>query len=210
MFVARFFLVLAALVLASLFTDMQPVQAGPADWYAARGAVAPRSDRVIICHGYGCVRRNVFQFTAGEIAKLRRILAAGRQSPAAERAAISTAVRWFENRMRTAFDYPRDEARSPIGLAGEVGQMDCIDEATNTTSLLLIARSHDLLVHHRVLTPVARGFFLDGRGPHVTAVVAERQSNRRFAVDSWVDPGGADPKVMPLKQWLAERTISLR
>ena len=103
-----------------------------------------------------------------------------------------------------------DAAKSPIGLAGKVGQMDCIDEATNTTSLLLIAGSHDLLVHHRVSTPVARGFFLDGRGPHVTAVVAERQSNRRFAIDSWVKTSGADPDVMPLKKWLVEGSISQR
>ncbi|MCC2113912.1 MAG: hypothetical protein KDJ16_17890 [Hyphomicrobiales bacterium] len=204
MIAARYRVFLSIFVFLSLLIDAQPLRSAPADWYAERGSVAPKSDKIVICHGYGCVRRSIFQFSPDMIAQLRDILAAGHESPEAERTAISAAVRWFETSVRGAFHYPIDDARSPIGLAGEVGQMDCIDEATNTTSLLLVIAHQDLLAHHRVLKPVSRGFFLDLRGPHATAVIAETGSGERFAVDSWVRAGGAEPDVMPLKQWYQE------
>ena len=87
--------------------------------------------------------------------------------------------------------------------SGVPGQMDCIDEATNTTSLLLVAQRHGYLKYHDVRSPVARGFFLDGRYPHATAVVAEKKGGRTFAVDSWTHDNGVLPDVMPLDRWFA-------
>ena len=81
--------------------------------------------------------------------------------------------------------------------------MDCIDEATNTTSLLLVAQRRGMLKHHRVTTPVARGFFLDGRYPHATAVVKEKASGRAYAVDSWPKANGAKPDILDLDDWFA-------
>ena len=82
--------------------------------------------------------------------------------------------------------------------------MDCIDESTNTTSLLLIAQRNKMLRHHRVSAPVARGFFLDGRYPHATATITEKKTATVYAVDSWVHENGKRPDIMPIERWLAE------
>jgi hypothetical protein len=83
--------------------------------------------------------------------------------------------------------------------------MDCIDEATNTTSVLLVAERRGLLRHHEVTSPVARGFFLDGRYPHATAVLRETGGGSAWAVDSWPEANGKPPLVQPLDAWFAAR-----
>ena len=42
---------------------------------------------------------------------------------------------------------------------------------------------HGYLRHHRVEAPSARGFFIDGRYPHATAVLTDTDSGERWAVD---------------------------
>mgnify|MGYP006292403543 FL=1 len=88
--------------------------------------------------------------------------------------------------------------------AGKRGQMDCIDEAANAASYLLLAEKRGYLRHHTVGRPVARGFFLDGRYPHATAVIREKKTGEAFAVDSWREANGAPPVVMPLSEWFEE------
>lgn len=191
------------LALAAALAGCAAQAVGPASsWYALHDTVPPRGDRVYICHGFGCTYREPVAFSAGDLSRLRRILAAGAKSPEAERQAISRAVQWQERRVapiagsqndRGGFDPPTSEP----------GQLDCIDEATNTTSLLIVAERHGYLKHHRVATPVARGFFLDGRYPHATAVVAEKVGGRTYAIDSWVRANGEAPDVMPLATWFS-------
>ena len=80
-------------------------------------------------------------------------------------------------------------------------QLDCIDSSRNTTSLLLILAELNLLRYHNVVDPVARGFFLDGRPPHVTAVLQEKATGEEWAVDSWTRGYGQAPEIMPLSRW---------
>ncbi len=54
------------------------------------------------------------------------------------------------------------------------------------------------------MAPIARGFFLDGRYPHATAVIKEKASGKQHAVDSWVHDNGVYPEIKPLSVWLKE------
>jgi hypothetical protein len=87
--------------------------------------------------------------------------------------------------------------------------MDCIDEATNTTSLLLLLADKGFLKHHAVREPAARGFFLDGRYPHATAVLSEAGSGERWAIDSWPRANAEPPVVQPLGEWKRSRSGAL-
>ena len=175
----------------------------PASWYAQHKSVAPRGDKVVICHGFGCALRTPVAFSAEDLKALKAILARGAKSPRAERKAIARAVQWQERRVAPTVGSANDKGGFTFD-SGVSGQMDCIDEATNTTSLLLIAERHGYLRYHRVRTPVARGFFLDGRYPHATAVVAEKKGGRTFAIDSWTHDNGELPDVMTLERWFAQ------
>jgi hypothetical protein len=82
--------------------------------------------------------------------------------------------------------------------------MDCVDETTNTTSLLLVLQDQGWLAHHRVERPQSRGLFIDGRYPHVTAIIAEKRTGREWAVDPWTRAPGQRPDILPLDRWRQE------
>ena len=194
---------IAALVGALALAGCAGQAAGSAgSWYARHDAPAPRGDKVVICHGFGCALRTPVAFSSKDLARLKSILAKGRGSAKAERKAIARAVSWQEIRVGPTVGSSNDKGGFTFD-SGVRGQMDCIDEATNTTSLLLVAQRHGYLKHHTVRSPVARGFFLDGRYPHATAVVAEKDGGKTFAIDSWPRDNGELPDVMTLDQWFS-------
>jgi hypothetical protein len=152
-----------------------------------------------ICHGYGCEFATQIPITAAVADRFSSIMASGSASPEAERAAISKAVKYFEDIAIQRIGV-RDLPKSPAHGGGKNGQMDCIDESNNTRHLLLYLRSRGLLKHHKVQSNVSRGFLLDGRYPHWTAVVSD-PSGKKWAVDSWFEPGGGAPDIVPLDYW---------
>lgn len=161
------------------------------------------SARIYVCHGFDCRNTTRLDVSAGDRAALSRIMETGRSGPTEERAAVSRAVQYFEERSTEVIGV-RDEARSHIRQTGEVGQMDCIDVSTNTRSLLLYLAEVGLLRHHVVERNVTRGAIFDGRYFHATAVLRENASGERWAVDGWYGPGGAAPQIKPMSQWLGE------
>lgn len=173
-------------------------------WYNGQNGVAPRADRIYVCHGFGCMFKTPIDFSKRDLHRLKSLLASGRKSPVAERAAIAKAVSWQETRIAPTVGSAGDLGGFDIQNAGKHGHMDCIDESSNTTSLLLIAQQHGYLHHHTVASPVARGFFLDGRYPHATATVREVESGKVFAIDSWTRANGEPPEVMALDLWMQQ------
>ncbi len=165
------------------------------------GAVAEvRTERIYVCSGFNCHYKTRLDLGATDAKRFAEIMAAGDASPQAERDAISRAVQYYEKRAGAAIGVI-DDAKSVFGASGEMGQMDCIDESTNTRSLLLYLERRGLLKHHAVRSNVSRGFFIDGRYPHSTAVVREN-TGQEWAVDSWFPPMGDAPEVLPMEQWL--------
>nr|WP_321464123.1 hypothetical protein [uncultured Cohaesibacter sp.] len=175
-----------------------------ASWVSAMNNRAPTETTIYVCHAFGCQLKYGYRFTKADLSKLKRILRAGSKNPQAERKAIGNAVAWFEKRVGPIIGSDKDKGGLDMKNAGVPGQMDCIDEASNTTSLISFAQKHGFLKYHKVQSPVARGYFLDGRYPHATAVILETESNERYAVDSWIYDNGVFPKIKPLKDWMAE------
>jgi hypothetical protein len=174
------------------------------DWFDVRGVPPPEANRVHICHGYTCRIATPVRLGDADIRRIAGRLHAGVASAADERKAVSAAVQVFEQivgqRIGTSGDLPKMQFGQ-----GTADQMDCIDEATNTTALLRLLASHGYLRHHTVREPVARGFFLDGRYPHATAVLAEINSGVKWAVDSWPRANADPPVVQLLSEWKRAR-----
>ena len=161
------------------------------------GYAAPA--RLRICHGYGCEFRASLDLGARDGARFRAIMAPGKASPAAERKAISRAVRYFEDRAYQVTGV-RDLPKAKLGASRIRGQMDCIDEATNTHALLAYLAKRGLLRHHKVERNASRGNFIDGRYPHWTAVIRD-PAGVTWAVDSWYAPMGGAPDIIPMSEW---------
>jgi hypothetical protein len=203
---------MSSLISALLMAGLLPVLAAPSaaaaqtpqSWYGDQGFVAPDGIRIVACHGYGCARRMEMSMDGALMSRVEAALRAGRGSPAAERRALSEAIRAYTAYLAASFGGDPDLPRSPPQWSGVFGQMDCVDETTNTTSLLLVLQEQGLLAHHRVERPQSRGLFIDGRYPPVTAVVAEKRTGREWAVDPWTRAPGQQPDILPLDRWRQE------
>jgi hypothetical protein len=174
------------------------------DWYSRGHGQPPTKEKVFVCHGYTCRIVTPVRFSPDDVAKIAGSLAEGAADAEGERQALSDAVQTFETmvggRIGTAHDLPGMQFGQ-----GSDDQMDCIDEATNTTSLLLFLDQHGYLKHHKVGAPSARGFFIDGRYPHATAVLTDTGTGKKWAIDSWPRANALPPVIMPLAEWKRSR-----
>jgi hypothetical protein len=175
------------------------------NWFKRGHGRAPEANRVHICHNYTCRSVTPVTLSDADIAEIAGDLQAGAVDAAAERDAISRSVQTFERivgeRIGTSGDLPGMQFGQ-----GNPGQMDCMDEATNTTSLLVVLQAHGYLHHHRVAEPASRGFFLDGRYPHATAVLRETASGAKWAIDSWPRANAEPPVIQSLPEWKRSRS----
>jgi len=162
----------------------------------------PTPSHVFICHGFGCKYRTEVAFTNADRAKLAQMLGAGHASATAERRAVATAGAWFDRRIAPAAGTQHHVARAGTSYMYDAAQYDCIDTSRNTTSLLLVLEQLKLLRYHRVAAPESRGYIVDGRPPHATAILTETKSGVSWSVDSWTRAYGQAPEIMPLSTWL--------
>ena len=185
-------LILALLLVAT------PANAG--DWFSRGHGFPPTENTVFVCHGYMCRIVTPVRFSLKDLARIAGRLAEGAADAAAEREAVSRAVQVYEEIVGARIGTDADLPGMQFGRGAD-DQMDCIDEATNTTSLLMLLDKNGYLAHHSVAEPSARGFFIDGRYPHATAVLADKNSGEKWVIDSWPRANAEPPVVQPLKVW---------
>ena len=176
-----------------------------AEIYSQMSLRLPTTSLIVACHGFSCRNQAQIALTAGDRARLATLQAAGKSSPAAERRAVAGAVQWFDKRIGPVAGTTQRIARAGAFASNVPGQWDCIDASTNNTSLLLVLAQLRLLTHHQVELPVSRGFLLDGRIPHMTAVLSESQSGQKWSFDNWTRAYGEMPDVMTLEEWRVSR-----
>ena len=169
--------------------------------FAEYSVSPPTPDMVIVCHGFGCKYRAEVDLTAADRARLAQFLAAGRGSAAAERKAVAAAGAWFDKRVGPLAGTENHVARAGMKYMFDIHQFDCIDSSRNTTSLLMVLDQLNLLRYHDVDEPEARGYMVDGRPPHATAVLVERATGKKWSIDSWTVGYGQALEVMPLERW---------
>ncbi|MCX7307363.1 MAG: hypothetical protein NTZ72_05215, partial [Afipia sp.] len=90
-----------ALAIASAAQPASALRLSPeqAEMYTSVSISPPTEDAMTICYGFVCRRRATLDFTAADKAELTKILAAGKASAVAERAAVQKAVVWFDKRV---------------------------------------------------------------------------------------------------------------
>jgi hypothetical protein len=157
-----------------------------------------------VCYGFVCRRRETLDFTSGDRHALTQIMASGRASAAAERAATQKAVIWFDHRMGPVIGTNKRVANADIRSMDAPHNYDCWDTTRNTTSLLLVMQEWGLFKFHTVGDPHYRGNPLTMQLPHNTAVLVERATKVEWVVDMWPRGYGQPPDVMTLEKWVKE------
>lgn len=167
--------------------------------YKDYNAKPPRGNTVTVCHAHGCQEQETFTFTDADITDLGVMMdyVRGPDTPEGERRAVAYAVAWMERRVGPATGTDGD--RASLGFLNASGQLDCVDEATNATSYLLVLQSNGLLRHHFVIRPFSKASFF--KWPHFAAMIQERATGKVYAVDSGVGPNGSNPAITLASQW---------
>jgi hypothetical protein len=172
--------------------------------YSSVSIYPPSAQRMTVCYGFVCRRREILDFTPKDRAALTQILAAGKASAAAERAAVQKAVIWFDRRMGPLIGTDKRVANADIRAMDDKHNYDCWDTTRNTTSLLLVLQEWGLFKYHVVGDPHYRGYSLVFQLPHNTAVLIETASKVEWVVDMWPRAYAQPPDVMTLERWVTE------
>ena len=160
----------------------------------------PDPARFNICYDNGCASLAWVTLSAEQWQRVKSAFPGLTASASDEREQIRTAIGLFETIVGDITGTSNDKGGNWAGF-GLPKQMDCIDESTNTTIYLRMLQKYGLLHWHSVGDRVTRwGLF---RWPHTTAIVEERATRQRWAVDSWFLDNGKPPFVLPLEVWKA-------
>ena len=196
--------VLVAALLGAVPAKAIEMSSAVAQLYTSVSIYPPSANSMTVCYGFVCRRREILDFTAADRKALTQIMAAGRTSAAAERAAVQKVVVWFDRRMGPILGTTRRVAKADFRYFDDKHNYDCWDTTRNTTSLLLVLREWGLLKHHAIGDPHYRGNTLVLQTPHNTAVLVERATKVEWVVDLWPRGYLQPPDVMTVQKWVKE------
>lgn len=165
------------------------------------GETKQTPERFSVCSGYGCAFQSKTRLSAEEWGLVRRKFSRI-ESAAQERETIAAAVAMLEDMTGRKTGTHRDKARATV-FGHDRYQMDCVDEAINTSLYLDFIENDGILKWHEVSTPLRRGHFIDGSWPHNTATIREKKSGQVYVVDSWYGKNGDPPAIIPSEIWLS-------
>jgi hypothetical protein len=181
--------------------ELTPAQA---QLYTSVSIFPPSASSMTVCYGFVCRRREILDFTSADHSALAKIIAAGRGSAVAERAAVQNAVIWFDRRMGPIIGTDKRVANADVRAFDDKHNFDCWDTTRNVTSLLLVMQEWGLFKYHTVGDPHYRGNPLVLQLPHNTAVLVDRATKTEWVVDLWTRGYAEPPDVKPLAEWVKE------
>ena len=172
----------------------------PAEGFFREGIITePVPALFSICFDHSCTTVENVSLTPEEWRHAIQPLQPPAHSAAEERSAIACAIARFEEIVGRHTGTSADRGKNVRGF-GQPGQLDCIDESTNTTTYLRLLERNGLLHYHVVGDRVTRFGLFVGM-PHTTAVIQEHASDARFAVDSWFFDNGEPAYIVNLDAW---------
>lgn len=207
--------ILAALFLLTALSACTYDREGPPEYhYQEFKTRAPTGRKVYVCHAYGCKMQTPVKFGPEQMSQLAALMKKIKKAdtPHEERRAIAYAIAWAETYAGKITGTSGDRAGMEFGGPGDPTQQDCVDEATNTTSYMLMLERAGLLKHHTVGRPFSKGNVLVGgvsQWPHWGAVLWEKKTNRKWVVDSWIYKNGVNPAVIEADKWYIEDLYNL-
>ena len=156
----------------------------------------------IICRDYGCYRKIRIGLSDKEWDQIRALFKNPSKTAAQERQKIARAISRIEKLVGPKAGISEKLISTPIFFKAKWGQMDCIDEAYNTTLYLTLLKQDGLITFHKVGQPLRRGYLMNCL-PHHTATIIEQKTGKQFAVDSYFHANGDPPEIVPAEKWLS-------
>jgi hypothetical protein len=154
-----------------------------------------------VCQGGGCLETNQLSMTDLEWRDVKHVFINKATSAEQERVQIAKAIGEFE-RIIGAKNGTAADLAGTFFDGKLTGQLDCNDEAINTTTYMRLLKSNGLMQLHEIEDTRTRNFFFTG-WPHTTAVIRDIKTNDRYAVDSWFYDNGKSATILTFAKWKA-------
>ncbi|HEY0843677.1 hypothetical protein [Methylotenera sp.] len=161
----------------------------------------PKLEAFEICTGGGCAEIKQVAVTVDEWQVINTIFedAIPTKDAVLERRHIAEAIGALEKIVGAKTGTSTDRAGT-FDNSRYPGQLDCNDEAINSTTYMRLMYQHGLIKLHVVEDMRTRSYFLFG-WPHSTAVIHELATGERYAVDSWFYDNGYPATIVPFASW---------
>lgn len=163
----------------------------------------PMLDAFEVCQGGGGADRRQVSLNDEEWAEITAIFTDADDvlldDATRERKQIAEAIGALEKIIGDKVGTSEDRAGT-FDNSDYAGQMDCNDEAINSTTYMRLMVQNGLIRLHQVEDMRTRNFFFTG-WPHSTAVIHEVATGERYAVDSWFYDNGEPAIIVPFALW---------
>jgi hypothetical protein len=162
---------------------------------------SPTLSQFEICHSGGCAEVSTVSLSDEEWQQVSAVFDNNAQNATQERAQIAQAIGVLETLVGNTIGTSGDLAGT-FGNSDHAGQLDCNDEAINSTTYMRLLKANGLMQLHEIEDTRTRNFFFTG-WPHSTAVIRDIATGERFAVDSWFYDNGHPATIVPFAIWKA-------
>ncbi len=159
----------------------------------------PSLNQFEVCQGGGCAESNQVAISETEWKNVAQIFKIKATNSADERLQISKAIGELEQIVGAKNGTSTDLAGT-FDSGNIPGQLDCNDEAINSTTYMRLLKQKGLIQLHEIEDTRTRDFFFTG-WPHTTAVIHEIKTGERYAVDSWFYDNGTSATIVPFAMW---------
>ncbi len=170
------------------------------DYMASKKLKQPTIASFPHCQNYDCAVVKNVTLGKSEWKAIDKAFGKKAKSAEQEREKIAKTIGVFEQ-VLGPITRTEDDKEGTFVQTGD-GQLDCVDESTNTTVYLTLLQQKGLIKFHEIGQPEVRYPLISGRGwMHQTAVLTDTKTNERYAVDSWFEDNGAPAYIVPLETW---------
>lgn len=170
-------------------------------YMASKQLIQPTPELFPHCQNYGCALVKNVKLNKHDWKKIDKAFGKKAKNAKAEREKIAKVIPVFEQIVGKITQTDQDKAGTFIQTGD--GQIDCVDESTNTTVYLMLLAQKGLIKFHTIEQPQVRYPIVSGRGwMHQTAVVQENEGGAEYAIDSWFGDNGQPIHIVPISDWL--------
>jgi hypothetical protein len=166
--------------------------------YNQYGATMPIRNSVTVCSGYGCQTIQKFVWNARLYDAVKSFFN-NVNNAEQERKAIALAIGFVETVVGPATGTTNDRPSIDMRGSGDPTQMDCVDEALNSTSYMILMHQAGLIKFHNLSAPNWKGGFM--KWTHYAAVITDVATGVQWAVDSGVGKSGEIPLIIEYSKW---------
>lgn len=188
----KLFLLSSALTLYPSLANATP-KADIKAVYDLYEAFYPSFPKFYICSGHGCKYVNEVTLSS-EMKSQLSLLFKDIDSAENERIAIANAISYLETVIGNLTGTHIDKKSLGVLSGGSHGNMDCVDEALNSTTYLLLLEELKLLKYHESKKPDWKGGIF--KWTHYAATFIDKETNVLWALDSGVEDNGGLPLII--------------